>query len=540
MAGETVLIVEDDATLLRGLKDNFDSRGYRVLTAADGEAGLRTALEAQPDVVLLDIMLPRMNGFEICRQVREAELDMPIIMLTAKGQEEDIVRGLNLGADDYMTKPFGIKELLARVNAFLRRRQAPPTELYRFGRLELDLASHKLFRQGAEVQLTPKEFRLLELFVRRAGRALTRDEIMDNVWGTGVLVTSRSVDRCVTTLRAKIEPDTRRPTYIRTIRDVGYRFEADDLTEGPLEEPVTHRRTETEPPEILREGTRLGRYSIRSFLDHGGMGQVYRARDTRLERDVAIKVLPSHLSTSSDALARFEREARAVASLSHPAILAIYDVGGDGSLSYAVMELLEGETLRERIGRGVVDWQTAARIGIAVADGLSAAHTQGIVHRDIKPSNIFLTDDGAVKILDFGLARVTGGLDGEPYSDAPTLPLLTVAGTLVGTAGYLSPEQLRGQVTDARSDLFSLGCVLYEMVTGHGPFTRETFADTMAAILREDPPPLGAARIDLPHDLVGLIERCLDREPQSRVQSARELARELRALDPGVYGSTPR
>jgi DNA-binding response OmpR family regulator len=221
----SVLIVEDDPALLRGLCDNFDRAGYSVIAARDGVAGLKAALTDRPDLILLDLMLPRLDGYEVCRRIREAGLDMPILMLTAKGNEEDIVLGLNLGADDYVTKPFSIKELLARCNAFLRRRRAELPDVFLFGDCRLDLGSHRLFRGGQEVQLSPKEFRLLELFARREGRALTRDEILTSVWGTGILVTARSVDRCVTTLRHKIEPDARRPTFIRTIRDVGYRFE---------------------------------------------------------------------------------------------------------------------------------------------------------------------------------------------------------------------------------------------------------------------------------------------------------------------------
>ena len=175
--------------------------------------------------MLLDIMLPKVNGYEICRAVRAHSLDYPILMLTARGQEEDIVLGLNLGADDYVTKPFKIRELVARVNAFLRRRQTGEESKCRFGAFELDLASHKLFRGGREVELTAKEFRLLAYFATRAGRALARNDILDAVWGNSVMVTPRSIDRCVTTLRAKIEPDPHSPTYIQTIRDIGYRFE---------------------------------------------------------------------------------------------------------------------------------------------------------------------------------------------------------------------------------------------------------------------------------------------------------------------------
>lgn len=215
-----VLIVEDDAVLLRGLKDNFAARGFHVDAAADGQAGLDAALAAPPDILLLDLMLPKVNGYEVCRAVRERGLDFPIIMLTAKGQEEDIVLGLNLGADDYVTKPFRIAELVARVNAFLRRRNRGRTEKYAFGEFELDGARHKLFRKGEEVELTAKEFRLLEYFLERQGRALTREDILNSVWGHSIVVTERSVDRCVTTLRAKIGAQ-----YIQTVRDVGYRFE---------------------------------------------------------------------------------------------------------------------------------------------------------------------------------------------------------------------------------------------------------------------------------------------------------------------------
>src|SRR5687767_7506069 len=218
----SVLIIEDDPALLRGLKDNFESQAYCVHLARDGREGLSAALANPPDLLLLDIMLAKMNGYEICRAVRAKQLEMPIIMLNAKGQEEDIIRGLELGADDYVTKPFSIRELLARARAFLRRRES--ATIFEFGDCKLDLAAHKLFRNGQEIGLTAKEFRLLEFLAARPGRALTRDQILDAVWGNEIIVNDRSVDRCVTTLRAKIEADPHRPTLIRTIRDIGYRF----------------------------------------------------------------------------------------------------------------------------------------------------------------------------------------------------------------------------------------------------------------------------------------------------------------------------
>lgn len=225
MMGSSILIIEDDPALQRGLADNFGKRGYHVQVASDGQEGLAAALSQSFDVLLLDIMLPRMNGFEVCSKLRAHNIDSTIIMLTAKGQEDDIVRGLEMGADDYVTKPFGIRELVARVEAFMRRRQAGVDDAPTFGPFRLDRVAHKLFRDDQEIELTSKEYRLLEYFVAQTGRALTRTDILNAVWGKAVIVTSRSVDRCVTTLRAKIEADPHEPQFIRTIRDVGYRFE---------------------------------------------------------------------------------------------------------------------------------------------------------------------------------------------------------------------------------------------------------------------------------------------------------------------------
>jgi DNA-binding response OmpR family regulator len=222
---QRLLIVEDDPAIMRGLKDNFLKEGFDVLTARDGDTGLEMALDEAVDLILLDIMLPGLDGYEVCKSVRMEKKDVPIIMLTAKGREEDVIRGLELGADDYVTKPFSIRELIMRVRNFLRLYQSGEQEIYVFGENELNLASHCFMRDGQEVDLTSKEFRMLAYFLQKSGRALTRDQILNAVWGNQILVTSRSVDRCVTTLRSKIEPIPSKPTYIKTIRDVGYRFE---------------------------------------------------------------------------------------------------------------------------------------------------------------------------------------------------------------------------------------------------------------------------------------------------------------------------
>jgi serine/threonine protein kinase/tetratricopeptide (TPR) repeat protein len=287
---------------------------------------------------------------------------------------------------------------------------------------------------------------------------------------------------------------------------------------------------------VLAASSRLGPYEIVALLGAGGMGEVYRARDTRLGREVAVKVLPEAFASNPERQACFEREARAVAALSHPNILAIHDYGTHGAVTYAVMELLEGETLRGRLARGPLPWREAVEVGAAVAEGLAAAHAKGVVHRDLKPENLFLTADGRVKILDFGLARVTPLPD--PQSETgPYEPAETGAGTVMGTVGYMSPEQVRGQPADARSDVFSFGYVLYEMATGRRAFQRETAAETMTAILHDDPPDPASSGRPVPAELGRLIRQCLAKTPSQRLQSARDLALALRttATDPSLY-----
>ena len=220
-----ILIIEDDPALLFGLKENFNMAGYETSTSSNGSDGLKKAMQSNPDLILLDVMLPEKNGYEICNELRKRHMNVPIIMITAKDEEQDVIRGLNVGADDYVTKPFSIKELMARVKAFLRRYK-PQTETMEFGPFALDLNSHTFTKNGKEVKLMPKEFKLLNYFIQNNGRALSRAEIMDNVWGRDVIVTNRSVDRCITTLRGKLDDDPSAPTYIKTVRDVGYRFDS--------------------------------------------------------------------------------------------------------------------------------------------------------------------------------------------------------------------------------------------------------------------------------------------------------------------------
>jgi eukaryotic-like serine/threonine-protein kinase len=277
----------------------------------------------------------------------------------------------------------------------------------------------------------------------------------------------------------------------------------------------------------LSVGDRLGPYEILAPIGAGGMGEVYRARDSRLGREVAVKVLPEQLADDAQALARFEREAKAVAALSHPNILVLFDVGEHDGIRYAVTELLGGETLRDRLSRSPLSWRKTIELGVALAEGLAAAHGKEIIHRDIKPANIFLTADGHVKILDFGLARWQETK--SPQDETVTLDE-TQAGAVLGTVGYMSPEQVRGEKAGAPSDIFSLGCVLYEAVTGRRAFPGKSAGDTMAAILKDDPPAIADSGKQAPAELERVIDRCLAKNPAQRFHSAHDLAFALRSL----------
>ncbi len=280
----------------------------------------------------------------------------------------------------------------------------------------------------------------------------------------------------------------------------------------------------------LSSGSRLGPYEIRAPLGAGGMGEVYRARDTRLDRDVAVKVLSELLAADPDTLARFEREAKAVAALSHPNILAIHDVGNHEGVHYAVTELLEGATLREHLDRGAIGPRKAIEYALQVVAGLAAAHERGIVHRDLKPENVFVLRDGRVKILDFGLARVVAP-QREGATNAPTVAGGTNPGTVLGTIGYMSPEQVRGLPADQRSDIFSFGVVFYEMLAGRRAFRAGSAVETMNAILTEEPPDFGGSGSrSAPPGLGRIVRRCLEKDPAHRFQSAHDLGFAIEAL----------
>ncbi|HEY1434369.1 MAG TPA: protein kinase, partial [Thermoanaerobaculia bacterium] len=280
----------------------------------------------------------------------------------------------------------------------------------------------------------------------------------------------------------------------------------------------------------LASGTRLGPYEILSSLGAGGMGEVYRAKDTRLGRDVAIKVLPASYSEDADRLRRFEQEAKAASLLNHPNITAVFDVGSHEGTPYVVSELLEGETLRAALVGGKLAQRRAVDYAIGIARGLAAAHEKGIVHRDLKPDNLFVLHDELVKILDFGLAKLTQPEQAGNATNLPTVDPGTEPGVVLGTLGYMSPEQVRGKPADHRSDLFSFGAILYEMLSGKRAFQGDSAADTMSAILKEDPPELSVTNTNVSPALERIVRHCLEKSPERRVHSAHDVAFDLEAL----------
>jgi serine/threonine protein kinase len=284
---------------------------------------------------------------------------------------------------------------------------------------------------------------------------------------------------------------------------------------------------------MLTPGTRLGSYEVLSSLGAGGMGEVYRARDLKLGREVALKVLPDTLASDPDRVARLEREAKALAALNHPRVATLHAFEQTEDHHFLVMELVEGETLADRLQRGALTVEDALRVGIQIAEALEAAHEKGIVHRDLKPANVKITPDDRIKVLDFGLARLGAGETGAAATNAthsPTLSLLaTQAGLILGTAAYMSPEQAKGLQADHRSDVFSFGIVLYEMLTGRQPFAGETAPDIMASVLAREPD-RDALPISLNPRLGELLTRCLEKSPKRRWQAVGDLRAELETV----------
>jgi eukaryotic-like serine/threonine-protein kinase len=399
-----------------------------------------------------------------------------------------------------------------------------PARLVRFASFQLDVRAGELYRNGIRVRLPSQSIHVLAMLLEHPGEVVTREELRQRLWPNGTIVEfDHGINAVINRLRQALEDSADEPRFIETLPRRGYRFLvpvefAESAEPGGAGAPAADR---------FEAGTLLGPYQIVSALGAGGMGEVYRARDTRLERTVAIKVLPEHSSTSALHRELFEREARAISSLSHPHICALYDIGQQDGVEYLVMEYLEGETLAHRLRKGPLPLDEVFQISIQMADALDTAHKHGVIHRDLKPGNIMLTKTG-VKLLDFGLAKVQMA---EPARGVAALSILTTPltseGGILGTLQYMAPEQLEGKEADARTDLFALGTVIYEMATGRSAFEGKSEASLISNIMTAQPPRLSILQPLATPLLEHVVDKCLAKVPEDRWQIARDLETEL-------------
>jgi serine/threonine protein kinase len=427
----------------------------------------------------------------------------------------------------------------------------------RFGGFELDLKAGELYRDGQTVLLQEQPLQVLRMLVFNAGKLVTREEIQKKLWPNDTVVEfDHGINTAIQKLRQALGDSADKPSYIQTVARRGYRFIAsvervDSIcSDEPVAEAITRGEDETKTkfesssltgkaipqahvaPAGNLIGKKVSHYRVLEVVGGGGMGVVYKAEDLKLGRRVAMKFLPEELGSDANALERFEREARAASALDHANICAIHEFGEHDRQPFIVMPLLQGQNLRDLISNRAAPFSTEEilRIGIQIASGLEAAHEKGIIHRDIKPANIFLTTGGPVKILDFGLAKLVEAEErSEEQIGAVSVPLfstdrdLTITGLTMGTAGYMSPEQVRGEKLDAPTDLFSFGLVLYEMATGQRAFSGETAAVVKDAIQNEDLTPLGHINPALPEKLESIVIRAIEKDRERRYQCASDI-----------------
>ena len=390
-------------------------------------------------------------------------------------------------------------------------------QIVRFEVFELDLRSSELTKNGVKIRLHDQPLKLLELLLERPGELVNREEIKARFWPNDTVVDFEyGINGAVAKLRAALSDSAREPRFIETVAKRGYRFVAAVVRESA---PAPAPAAPAAPADLEPSsgGLVASRYRIGERLGGGGAGAVYKAEDVRLGRHVALKFLSEELAEHPDALERFRREARAASALNHPNICTIYEIDESAGQPFIAMELLAGQTLRDRIGGRPLDIEEILDVAIQTTDALAAAHRQGIAHRDIKPANIFVTTRGQVKILDFGLAKLL-----------PETRPLTRPGMPVGTTAYMSPEQARAEDVDARTDLFSLGAVLYEMATGRQAFGEATPALVSDAVLHQSPPSLSTLNPEVPPGLERIIARLLEKNREQRYGMAADARADLK------------
>ena len=515
----TVLIVEDNKDLANVIRSLLEFENHAVDVFHTGDEGLENILVKPYDLAILDWDLPGVSGLQILRQFRDLGASTPVIMLTGKDGIEYKEAGLDGGADDYITKPFNLKELGARVRAHLRRSTADSKQSVNLADISLDCANQRVTKGARTFVLTPVEFQLLEIAAKYPHLKPSLGDLAKTIWP---VESERDEDKLRTALRRlrkKLDPDGSLIfTHLPNEATVAAQPEAGIKTESD---------SESDP---FVSTIFNGKYQILELLGGGGSGLVYKAKHLMLDTTVALKVLHLNISSNSDTARRFQREARLAGLLSHPNIVSVRDFGfSEQGPPYIVMDLIDGTSLAEVLElKGRLPISDVIKIFQQACAGLEHAHSKGMVHRDIKPSNLMIVSGGStnsiVQIVDFGLARTIEVEKG--------LPNITQTGDVIGSPPYMSPEQCRGETVDHRSDIYSIGCALFETLQGIPPFVG---ADPIAILIKhvmEQAPSVIVENVptQLSNEIKAIVAKCLEKDKQDRYQSASELMKAMTSL----------
>jgi DNA-binding response OmpR family regulator/tRNA A-37 threonylcarbamoyl transferase component Bud32 len=522
-----IVIAEDDLSLANMVKTYLEHESHLVKAFHNGLEAQNFILANQPDLIILDWDMPGLSGIEILRDYRAFGGQCPVLMLTGHQAVEDKEVGFNEGADDYLTKPFNIKELAARIRGLLRRSQAVVGNVVTVGDIVVDLDTNKVMKSGKAVTLVPREFQLLSYLVKNRQEASTQ-ELLQRVWSTDAEMTPEALNTVVRRLSKKLDPDGK-ILHLTGVMNTGeYQMMVDQTLGGSLGQGTLSAHADAGDPMLGR--VLDNKYELIKAIGGGASGQVYKARHKMMNITVAVKILAAQLSTQPELIRRFEREARAAALLNHKNVLVVHDLGMTEELQpYMVMEYLNGFSLSELLAQNgklaVID---CLEIVGQICQGIGRAHEEGLVHRDLKPGNVMLVADCdsafTVKIVDFGLAKSTRADEG--------MPNLTQTGSLIGTPSYMSPEQCRSEAADHRCDIYAIGCMLHEMLTGAVPFSSVNIIETFMRHANEPPPPvaLPGEKLQTVLDMQAIVHRCLEKQKEARYQSAQHLWSDLAAV----------